>query len=532
MAASTGIGVESYAELYSTILGWHQYNLLWNLLTDTGLVLLPFLGLLFRHVLDAVQSQTGVNASLTTLKRLEVDVVQMLVVIILVGQPLMTLKTNELTFIKLCDTGGFQGPAGEVKIDDPADPTLYRQSQMIGEIKEARIPVWWFAVMSVSSGITHAAKKSMPCLPYNKDVLHSVRTVLGSGFFKEDVRRFIAECYGPVKNFVTKGHKKLDPSEWNEPEFRRLVEKHGKGDTFAEKLEDVDWEGSPVYLEMPGQHFYGGLVPKTLRGSRTALLRQVTCKDWWEGFFPLVADLRAVGLKERLLESFHNIMVTQSEAAKRNPDQVLAMIFREVKRRQFVLTDQLFPSLNAVTERTWKDVFYEILAGLGLDWDTLVVYPVSHAVQTASPIVIAMLLMSLYVMLPLGLVISSYSLQFVLAASVGLFTMKFLSYFFMVAYWLDQNLLLVTGGEGSELSFLASRTFNFVINGSLFAFPILFMMVMSWTGINIGSVILNAFDKLGGRTSAVGTGARWLGHQIQQVTKLLARLARKLILKF
>lgn len=532
MAASEGIGVESYAELYTTILGWHQYNLLWDLLTDTGLVFVPFLGMLIRHVSEAIRSQTGVDASVTTLKRLEVDFLQMLIVILLAGQPLIDLKVSELKFIKLC-TNGFQGGEQEFRVNDPNDNSLYKQSTFIEKIEDAKVPIWWFGVMSVSSGFTHAAKKSLPCLPYSKDALHGVRAALSDGVFKEQLRQFIEECYNPVKNFVTNESKRLNPEDWNKAGFDALVEKHGTGNNFEKKFQSIDWIGSPVYLEMTDSRFYRFILPSQTRNIRkTGFGDPPSCADWWFGYNVGQGKIIGIpGIKTKIERSFNNLILTQSEYTKNNLDQTLALITREVVRRNFVLGDQLFPSLNNLTEKSWKDTFWEWVAELGLRWNSLVVYPVTHAVQTASPIVLSLMLVSLYIMLPLGLVISSYSLEFLLAATVGLFTIKFLSYFFLVAYWLDQNLLLVTGGEGTELSNMALSTFNFIVNSTLFAFPILFMMVMSWTGINIGSTILNAFDKLGGRTSAVGQGAAYIGQQVQQLLKMVGRMIRKALIK-
>ena len=38
--------VDSYLELFTTLFGWTFYNILWDVLVGTGIVFLPFLGIL------------------------------------------------------------------------------------------------------------------------------------------------------------------------------------------------------------------------------------------------------------------------------------------------------------------------------------------------------------------------------------------------------------------------------------------------------------------------------------------------------
>ena len=40
------MSVDSYLELFTTLFGWTFYGILWDVLVGTGIVFLPFLGLL------------------------------------------------------------------------------------------------------------------------------------------------------------------------------------------------------------------------------------------------------------------------------------------------------------------------------------------------------------------------------------------------------------------------------------------------------------------------------------------------------
>ena len=43
------MSVDSYLELFTTLYGWSFYHVLWDALVATGIVYLPFLGILIDH---------------------------------------------------------------------------------------------------------------------------------------------------------------------------------------------------------------------------------------------------------------------------------------------------------------------------------------------------------------------------------------------------------------------------------------------------------------------------------------------------
>ena len=82
------LGVQSFPELYTTLLGWKQYNSLWSIMTQTGLAFIPFIGLFIRNFIEPAKSQSAKGASETSLKRIEIDLVVMILVIMFAAQPL------------------------------------------------------------------------------------------------------------------------------------------------------------------------------------------------------------------------------------------------------------------------------------------------------------------------------------------------------------------------------------------------------------------------------------------------------------
>ena len=56
------MAVDSYIELFTTLFGWVFYNTIWDVLTDTGLVFLPFLSILLDNFVNSYTREEDVAA--------------------------------------------------------------------------------------------------------------------------------------------------------------------------------------------------------------------------------------------------------------------------------------------------------------------------------------------------------------------------------------------------------------------------------------------------------------------------------------
>ena len=80
--------VDGYLHLYTTLIGWHHYGLLWSLLTGVGLVFLPILGIVFDHLSD-VRSQGSLMSTNPdgALAGLEVRLFTVMLVVLVAAVP-------------------------------------------------------------------------------------------------------------------------------------------------------------------------------------------------------------------------------------------------------------------------------------------------------------------------------------------------------------------------------------------------------------------------------------------------------------
>ena len=79
--------VDSYLELFTTLFGWMFYGILWDVLVTTGLVYLPFVGILVDHWRRAHVAADGGGASGFSLRSIEQDLIIAITVIVMAAQP-------------------------------------------------------------------------------------------------------------------------------------------------------------------------------------------------------------------------------------------------------------------------------------------------------------------------------------------------------------------------------------------------------------------------------------------------------------
>ena len=86
--------VDSYLELFTTLFGWTFYNILWDVLVGTGIVFLPFLGILIDNWREPAEGGEFGTVTGLSLRRMELDLFIALLVVVLAGQPAALTPLN------------------------------------------------------------------------------------------------------------------------------------------------------------------------------------------------------------------------------------------------------------------------------------------------------------------------------------------------------------------------------------------------------------------------------------------------------
>src|SRR5438105_2229038 len=96
------IGVQSYSELYTMLLGWELYDKLWNLLTQTGIAYIPFIGMILKNVAQSYTS--GHDSANHGLRNMEINLIATLLLILFGAAPFIPLDVRTISYTPMCGT--------------------------------------------------------------------------------------------------------------------------------------------------------------------------------------------------------------------------------------------------------------------------------------------------------------------------------------------------------------------------------------------------------------------------------------------
>ncbi len=88
------MSVDSYLELFTTLFGWAFYSVLWDVLVGTGIVYLPFLGILIDNWREPAEGGEFGTVTGLSLRRMEIELFIALLVVVLAGQPAALTPLN------------------------------------------------------------------------------------------------------------------------------------------------------------------------------------------------------------------------------------------------------------------------------------------------------------------------------------------------------------------------------------------------------------------------------------------------------
>ena len=502
------MSVTGYLALYTTLLGWQQYNNLWQIALGTGFVYLPFIGIILNSATGPFTSMGAKDAAQIAVRRLAINVTSALFVIAFAAMPSVPLDLELLHYEPLCTT--------DVKIATPGHTgTTYDSAFAIPT--GVRVPILWYLVMALSNGVTHAASIGLPCSPMDYRALHSQldTTRIQDPELKQEVMQFYKDCYIPTYSAYLS--KQSGPSQ--RAQIERSLEKNGK--------EDIGWLGSETWLNVSG--FYdvrNATIPIKnfpLDTNRDIEESQVSsefswgrpnCKMWWEDSSNGLSVKLKRALPPSLLTSLLHLGGDTQAIQTASIKGLISHSFSGNK----TISDQLrgYESLNNNTTGDYVSRF--IGAPVGVAYESLSFYPKLHLLINALPVIQGSLLFALYAFLALAIPFSSYRIGFCVTVSVIIFSVIFCSYLWQLVQWFDNYLIQALYpklGDITGLGILNSiggKTTNEIfvemIIGALYiVLPFLWMTVMGWIGFQTGSFITGALSSMSAAANRAGDRA-------------------------
>ncbi|HYE71640.1 MAG TPA: conjugal transfer protein TraG N-terminal domain-containing protein [Aquabacterium sp.] len=532
------MGLDSYLELFTTMVGWTIANLIFSVLLDTGIVFIPLIVTIVAVWMEAHVEGTENGAAEWAIRKMEIELGAALFVMALCFVP-TTLTTLDRAHLSYKPSGNVLTPSPPA-ITGGASGTTYDAA--FGAAGDGTpVPLWWYTAMGLSSGVNAAVRAGVgnTFLGLRQAEEMARLATIESPALRSESQAFRNQCFVPA-------HAKFHGPNAPSSEIAASVAAnplYGKDDT--------EWIGSRTFTEDP--EFYASFrAQQTVAGFPLDLAgddkdaapgasgdSMPNCKRWWTE--------PTIGLRARLMDQGGDRLQRAADyawgilnaagsglmpGAPMNLDYVKDQILKQALWRSqanFMQTDQVLGGRNA---SRWE--LPEFLSGLGIidkgAEASFSYYPVVQFLTLSQPFI----LMALYIFLPLIVVFSRFNLAFMMYGALAIFTVKFWAAMWTIARYADERMVAAMYGDNTMLlrEYLtngldggAKRAILNVVTLSLFiGLPLVWSGMMAWIGLRVGSAVEAAvLSAYGAGTQAGESAKRTTGSLVASAARGLGR---------
>jgi hypothetical protein len=460
------ISVQSFPELYTLLMGWDLYDKVWALLADTGLAYLPFIGMILRNVGESYTAHR--DAGQMALRTMEINLIVTLLLILLAASPAIPVSAETIAYSPLCSTDQDKSyHAGNT--GTTYDKTFFIPTDTV------KMPIVWYAVISLSEGITHAANAMVGCAPNLRKMIVQVEMAkISDPEIKQELQDFATMCYIPARMQFNQD-KQINRTE-NLDTIENDINKYGS--------EDTEWVGShgfseAYYPNLKASHPIPGFpynadedINSDVNKDNPPRYGTPSCQEWWNNEDTGLHDRLYQILPKSFLEEFKGYL-----GDTKTQDDVVKQIIHQ--------NENGFENANT-TIGNWG--YSHLVTATGILLHQMEEYPKLYAASQAAPILQALLLLLIYVFLPFAFVFSSYRASTFITGSLLIFSVIFWGFIWHLVSWIDSTLIqaLYSGWFARQG---AGATLADMIIASLVIFaPLFWFSFMSAMGIAVGEI--------------------------------------------
>ena len=501
--------MSSHLEFITVLFGWVMYDNVWSVLSDTGIVYVPFIVIVLKNIMEARKGGDDEgSAAIQSLKKNEVDVIVAIVVMVAAAVPFTEVQLGQMSYVRptldCAKAAKIRNNEEPGVIRGDSEDAAYAASLATLDGQAGRIPLWWGFVHTVSKAMVSGAMAAIPC---THDVTGMATRLAGAavddGELIHEVANFRLDCHERAVGCV------MAPGRC--PRWQPGLRNPSKGEAMGNRGY-MGWKG---FVESPG--FYpsfqsrdpvDGWVAEPDGRDRDYEGAHPTCAQWWTD--------PARGLRGRLLASipadFRDDLIYDPEALLREEfadwtdeereDYVLKTALAEArkagKRRAgstslepgaaetWAARESWVGGVMSVTGEALLDFGAGAMAALGGVLKAPGNIAAGMAVREGMPMFLALLLMVFVAVLPLLMVFSRYDAGTLLVLTIVYFGLQFVYVLWGLAFWVDQHLYAAMAGSGvSPISspvqagvMLWMQRFLYLI------FPMIWLMGLGWVGVN------------------------------------------------
>jgi hypothetical protein len=505
--------LDSYLEIFTTMYGWAFANIIGEVITGTGLVVLPFMLMAFnawRQAKEAGAEQIGVFGLIDSIGT-KMVIGLFVFMTCFATSPLTSLHSINLRYMPMATAleptpvevsrDGGTGSTYDSALADAIDGSMSNASGSL-----SHVPAWWMSVMAISSGINNAIKSG---LASNSSELRAVEhlariATIDDRRLLHNIQRFYSECFVPAQSRFLQ----MNPADLS-ASGRAIIAPANT--TYGPN--DTGWIGSQLFRTEPG--FYMDMrsvnpvvrfgvdfsrdteyynpssgEPLPFEGFANPEWGRPTCREWWED--------GVIGLREAMVS--HHTTWQGLVQRLQNLGKPEDLARDEVARLAETRANPMFVD---PTQAMGNSADVGLARGVGATVSSVGVYlskfltfvtivPLMNGLLMMQ----AIILMGMYAFLPLVTLLSGYDLKIMLYGAVGVFTVKFWAVLWAITLWLDAHLINAMYPRGQfRLDDLVTSVTNdykstllAVLMMTMFiGLPAIWTAMMSWVGLRIGT---------------------------------------------
>jgi hypothetical protein len=479
------IGAQSVPELYTVLMGWDLYDKLWALLTQTGLAYLPFISMILRNVTESYIAHH--HTGQTAVRTMEVNLIVALLLILFAVSPCIPVSAHTISYSPVCSSDQSEtyhaGDTGTTYDKAFAIPT--------GNVT---LPIWWYAVISVSEGITHAANTMIGCVPNLRKMITQVNMAkISDPEIKQELQDFETMCYIPARTQFNQDKQINRATNLNRIETD--VKEYG--------VEDTEWLGSHsfndvYYQNLKASHPIPGF-PYAADQDINADINQKTppaygtpsCQEWWKD-----SDY---GLRNRLYQILPKLFLEEFKSYVGNITTQDDIIKRVISNN----ADGFDNANTTISDHSYSHV----VSALGIWIHQMEEYPKLYAASQAAPILQALLLLMMYVFLPFALFFNSYRASTFITGGMLIFSVIFWGFIWHLVTWMDSTLMQALYSSWFAKQGAGATLADMIIASLIIFSPLFWFIFMGAMGVAVGDIVSGfsmGINKMGERAANKG----------------------------
>ena len=268
------MAVDSYLELFTTLFGWDWYRIVWDALSDTGVVYIPFAAMIIRTWKEAARGGSYGNVHDIALRGLELEFYVAVFVALIAGPPAVTLQANTLSY-KPAPT--LNDPTPMVATVATPDSSYGAAGAFSGAPGAVQLPVWWYTVLTLTKGLNHAIVAGMPDSVGMREIQQQAQlATISDSRLRDEAAQFYNDCFIPARS-------KYLREKPTSAAITTILDDYG--------ADDPDWMGSHVYrsLYYPNMRARRRVAGWPFDPARDVdyspgfehVWGQPTCDQWW-----------------------------------------------------------------------------------------------------------------------------------------------------------------------------------------------------------------------------------------------------------